>query len=908
MTYNIDKIFEAITLDISYNRDNLTKHYKVTNIYRSPTAIDGLTSNQQHEEFSNRLDTLLNDLNNCNSDAYIFLDSNLNLLDLDTNQHANNYFTNMTNSGFLLTNFKASRIQNNSSSLIDHILTNSKSNILTSGSIIEDISDHFITFLQPNIQKSKSKPLKVKHRIYSKANLENFKRDLYLTNWEDVSNSTDVNTCYDKFWSVYSQLHDSNFPLSTGRFNRNFHRISDFMTPGLLISRRTKIKLHKIALTDNVPFNWSQYRTYRNIFNKTVKASKKMQINNKINLNSKNPKKMWEILKDLTVGKTEKISIDRINKGSEMVDDPQLIAEEFNTFFTKAGRSIADSVDTIARQPTDFIPNTNPPQLRLDSISQHQIVDTISAMDSKASLDASGVNMKMLKYIKYQIALPLSHLFTLSVTTGVFPAKLKTSKTIPIFKAGDRYSCDNYRPISLLSTISKILEKIVANSLVNHLELNNLLYENQFGFLRNRSTIHNVTKLTNRISRDINEKKFVIGIFLDLKKAFDCVSHDILLSKLQKMGINDLALDWFTDYLSNRYQYTDVGGFKSSEKIIDISVLQGSILGPILFLCFINDLHLSTNLLTLLFADDTVGIDSDHDLALLIERVNLEIQKLANWFRANKMTVNVSKTKYIIFRPKGTKITVDLDNNGVMYNSNELGSPNDPDRVFKLGRIHNDHADKNERTYKFLGILLDEYLSFDAHCNLLCSKLSRSNFIINRVKNILPSKTLKTLYYSLIHPHILYGLPIYSCTTQKNLNKIFKMQKKAVRAVTKSKYNSPSNPIFVSLGVLPLEHLITETRGILMHSVYHKYSPVALHNTWITNETRGQDHDHELRNGHQLYIPFARTDHVKRLTYFALPKTWNDLPDSKLNSNVTTFRIFLKNHLLSQLHSSIPPL
>ena len=137
------------------------------------------------------------------------------------------------------------------------------------------------------------------------------------------------------------------------------------------------------------------------------------------------------------------------------------------------------------------------------------------------------------------------------------------------------------------------------------------------------------------------------------------LSHDILLAKLQKMGINDLALDWFTDYLSNRYQYTDIGGFKSTEKIIDISVLQGSILGPILFLCFINDLHLSTNLLTLLFADDTVGLDSDHDLATLIDRVNIEIQKLANWFRANKMAVNVSKTKYIIFRPKGSKILTD---------------------------------------------------------------------------------------------------------------------------------------------------------------------------------------------------------------------------------------------------------
>ena len=331
-------------------------------------------------------------------------------------------------------------------------------------SIIEDISDHFITFLQPNIQKNKSKPPTVKHCIYSKANQDNFKRDLYQTDWNDVTNSTDVNVCYDIFWSIYSHLHDSNFPLSTGRFNRNFHRISDFMTSGLLISRRTKLKLHKIALTDNVPFNWTQYRTYGYIFNKTVKASKKMKINNKIAMNSKNLKKMWEILKDLTVGKSEKVSIDKVKKGNELVGDPQQIAEEFNSFFTKAGRGIADSVETITKQPTDFLPNINTPQLRLDNISQHQIIDIISAMDSKASVDASGVNMKMLKFIKYQIALPLSHLFTLSVTTGVFPAKLKTSKTIPIFKAGDRLSCDNYRPISLLSTISKILEKIVANS------------------------------------------------------------------------------------------------------------------------------------------------------------------------------------------------------------------------------------------------------------------------------------------------------------------------------------------------------------------------------------------------------------------------------------------------------------
>ena len=171
-------------------------------------------------------------------------------------------------------------------------------------------------------------------------------------------------------------------------------------------------------------------------------------------------------------------------------------------------------------------------------------------MDSKSSTDANGISIKLLKNIKYQISEPLSHLFSLSVSTGVFPSKLKTSKTIPIFKAGDHTCCDNYRPISLLSSISKILEKVVATNLVNHLKLNNLLFDNQFGFLRGRSTIHNITNLTSKISQDLNEKKFVIGVFLDLKKAFDTVSHEIFLQKFKKFSISGTPLKWFTSYLS----------------------------------------------------------------------------------------------------------------------------------------------------------------------------------------------------------------------------------------------------------------------------------------------------------------------------------------------------------------------
>ena len=300
-------------------------------------------------------------------------------------------------------------------------------------------------------------------------------------------------------------------------------------------------------------------------------------------------------------------------------------------------------------------------------------------------------------------------------------------------------------------------------------------------------------------------------------------------------------------------------------------------------------------MLALLFADDTACIASDNDLPTLIDKVNTELQKIANWFRSNRMAVNVSKTKYIIFRPKGTKINIDTDAAGIIYNDNELGHPIDMTRITKLERVHNDNTDINSRTYKFLGVHLDEYLSFDTHCTLLRNKLAKANYIINRAKNLLPLRSLKTLYYALIHPHLLYALPIYSCTTQKNTTAIATLQKKAIRIITKSPYNAHTDALFHSLKILPLQHLITYSNALLMHSIYHKYAPPALHNLWTTNRQRNIDID--LRNGHDIYIPYARTDHVKRLPYFALPTCWNNLPDDRMTPNKTTFSIALKDYL-----------
>jgi hypothetical protein len=616
----------------------------------------------------------------------------------------------------------------------------------------------------------------IESRNFSPENLANFKLALGTLQWGTTLQQNNTDDSFKCFFDDFLPLFDLHFPIIKKKFNRNFHRVNDFMTAGLLVSRRNKNLLHKKSITDPSPQNLDNYKRYRNLFNSLLRKSKTHYFETNLQNNEKNPKKTWEILRE-AIGKKPCVPISEIKINGTLSNDPTQIANEFNNFFSKIGSKIAAEVSTTERDPLSYIPETpNTPLLEMGGIGPEEVRSILKNMDKKNSPDLDGISLALLKHIATEISLPLSHIFNLSLQTGTFPTKLKTSRVVPIFKAGDKTSCDNYRPISLVSSISKILEKAVANRLVNHLTGNNLLYEHQYGFLKGKSTEQNLIHLINSVGQAINEDKFCIGIFLDLKKAFDVVSHDILLKKLEKMGIRGTTLQWFKSYLSERKQKVDINGNLSDSQDLKISVLQGTILGPILFLCYINDLPQSTNLLSRLFADDTACTASHANLDTLIQLANTEIQKIANWFRANKMAVNISKTKYIIFHGRGKRVNMNGQN--IVFNNNEIGKEEDPSLITPLERIYDAHPNKESRSYKLLGVHLDECLSFKNHVNAICNKINQSIYCINRAKNFLTKKALKSLYFALVHPHLLYCISVYSCTSTSVLKRITILQKK----------------------------------------------------------------------------------------------------------------------------------
>ena len=309
--------------------------------------------------------------------------------------------------------------------------------------------------------------------------------------------------------------------------------------------------------------------------------------------------------------------------------------------------------------------------------------------------------------------------------------------------------------------------------MIRYLNKFELLYPHQYGFRPGFNTTQPLIQFLDRIYKGFNKDipDYTLGIFLDLKKAFDTTDHNILLTKLNNFGFRGEAFYWFKSYLSNRTQYVSINGIDSNIQTINCGVPQGSVLGPILFLLYINDMPRSTNLFTSLFADDTGLFLSSPDLNNLISKANKELEKVATWFNSNKLTLNISKTKYLIFKSKKMVIS-NLSSN------------------LKIGKENIERIGEGcrEKTFKFVGLHLDENLSWQSHINHICKKVSSANFALNSVKNILPLKIRKLVYNSLIRSHVEYGILAYGGSKGKYVKQLCNLLKKSIRIVSNKEY------------------------------------------------------------------------------------------------------------------------
>jgi hypothetical protein len=406
---------------------------------------------------------------------------------------------------------------------------------------------------------------------------------------------------------------DSNIPLVTKKFNKNFNKIEPWVTRGLLTSRRFKIMLEKNHFTDPSANTLDFLKRYRNLYNKLIKAAKKLYFEHEFRANQGNLKRSWELIRAAMNKKIDKSSsILNIAVNGVTIDNPTEMANLFNEFFTSVAAKIVNEINPVPHPPKENL-KANIPLFSFSNIpvSVTEITNATKLLQGKKTLDMTGNSTWLIQKVIDAISVPIKHVLSASFNTGTLPQQLKIAKVIPVFKSGSKDSMDNYRPISLLNSFSKIFEKIVGDRLTSFLEENNLISNAQYGFRKKHSTLHPLVHFLNFVSNALDKKEHSIAIFCDLRKAFDTVDHCILLNKLNKMGVRGVELLWFQSYLSNRKQFVHINGSNSLLLNILIGVPQGSILGPLLFLVYINDLPLCSELISFLFADDTTLLMSD---------------------------------------------------------------------------------------------------------------------------------------------------------------------------------------------------------------------------------------------------------------------------------------------------------
>ena len=622
-------------------------------VYRSPSFTD-------IEPFIQSLSQHLIHTSHTSSRVIVAGDININILE-STNKHqlADEYLDLMMRCGFRSCIKQPTRVTPESESSIDHIFVNFD-DIYMSMTLECSITDHFPTFLHIKISPTQHQSSSTQS-FNSSINYKKLQTDLSTETWNNVYNSQSPNTAYLHFiHNLTTHVHNNTHSYIR---KKKIKPIKPWITRGLIesIKVRDKLNMRRKQQPHNTHLT-QQYRSYRNTPNRLIQTTKDTYYKQQIQRAGNSIKQVWNIIKEATDGtkKNKKGQIVELKlKNNELITvnkHPLQIANIFNTHFATIGSKMAQHILTTQNTTLQTILHnyTLPPQTQqsffLFPTTENEVISTINSLNTNSAPGPDDLDNCLLKIINKYIALPLVHIFNLSFNVGYFPDDLKLSHIIPLLKNGDKSVLTNYRPISLTSNIGKTLEKIVKFRLVKYLDKFNIISKNQFGFRQGRGTHDAHFELTKFIVNSLDEGKRCIAVFLDLAKAFDTVSHPLLLKKLESIGIRGVALDWFTTYLTNRKQRVKIDHHLGDKAVVEFGIPQGTVLGPILYLIYANDLcNINIQGQIISFADDTALLFQANTWEGVVRLAEGELGRIKKWLNDNLLTLNFSKTKFLAF-------------------------------------------------------------------------------------------------------------------------------------------------------------------------------------------------------------------------------------------------------------------